>query len=90
MLAHRGYLRMDARWTYCRSGVIRLRGVDPQGSAGCLARRNTIYAQATKMTVVDTVSIAIFEASFLNRHFEDLDAGELSRELAYVRRDPPL
>jgi len=55
-----------------------------------LARRNTIYAQATKMTVVDTVSIAIFEASFLNRHFQDLDAGELSRELAYVHRDPPL
>jgi hypothetical protein len=67
-----------------------LGGVDPRGSAGCLARRNTIYPQATKMTVVKTVSIAIFEASFLNRHFQDLDTGELSRELAYVHRDAPL
>jgi hypothetical protein len=69
---------------------IRFRGVDPRGSAGCLARRNTIYPQATKMTVVKTVSIAIFEPSFLNRHFQDLDAGELPGELRYVHRDAPL
>jgi hypothetical protein len=55
-----------------------------------LARRNTIYPQATKMTVVNTVSIAIFEPSFLNRHFQDLDAGELPGELTYVHRDAPL
>ena len=69
---------------------IRFGGVDPRGSAGCLARRNTIYPQATKMTVVKTVSIAIFEPSFLNRHFQDLDAGQLPGELTYVHRDAPL
>jgi hypothetical protein len=67
-----------------------LGGVEPRGSAGCLARRNTIYPQATKMTVVKAVSIAIFEPSFLNRHFQDLDAGELPGELTYVHRDAPL
>jgi hypothetical protein len=67
-----------------------LGGVDPRGSAGCLARRNTIYPQATKMTVVKTVSTAIFEPSFLNRHFQDLDAGELPGELTYVHRDAAL
>jgi hypothetical protein len=67
-----------------------LGGVDPRGSTGCLARRNTIYPQATKMTVVKAVSIAIFEPSFLNRHFQDLDAGELPGELTYVHRDAPL
>jgi hypothetical protein len=67
-----------------------LGGVDPRGSAGCLARRNTIYPQATKMTVVKAVSIAIFRPSFLNRHFQDLDAGELPGELTYVHRDAPL
>ena len=60
------------------------------GPAGCLARRNTIYPQATKMTVVNTVSIAIFEPSCLNRHFQDLDAGELPGELTYLHRDAPL
>jgi hypothetical protein len=59
------------------------------GPAGCLERRNTIYPQATKMTVVKTVSIAIFEPSFLNRHFQDLDAGELS-ELTYLHWVAPL
>ena len=67
-----------------------LGGVDPRGSAGCLARRNTIYPQATKMTVVKTVSTAIFELSILSRHFQDLDAGELPRELTYVDRDAAL
>jgi hypothetical protein len=69
---------------------IRFGGVDPRGPAGCLARRDTIYPQATKMTVVKTVSIAIFEPSFLNRHFQDLDAGQLPGELTYVHRDAPL
>jgi hypothetical protein len=69
---------------------IRFGGVDPRGSAGCLARRNTIYPQATKMTVVKTVSIDILEPSFLNRHFQGLDAGKLPGELTYVHRDAPL
>ena len=70
---------------------IRFGGVDPRGSAGCLARRNTIYPQATKMTVVKTVSIAIFEPSFfLNWHFQNLDAGELPGELTHVHRRAPL
>jgi hypothetical protein len=55
-----------------------------------LARRNTIHPQATKMTVVKTVSTAIFEPSFLNRHFQDLDAGELPGELTPVHRDAAL
>jgi len=42
------------------------------------------------MTVVKTVSIAIFEPSFLNRHFQDLDAGELPGELTLVHRDASL
>ena len=67
-----------------------LGGVDPRGSAGCLARRNTICPQATKMTVVKTVSTAIFEPSFLNRHCQDLDAGELPGELTPVHRDAAL
>ena len=67
-----------------------LGGVDPRGSAGCLARRNTTYPRATKMTVVKTVSIAIFEPSLLNRHSRDLDAGELPGELTLVHRDAPL
>ena len=60
------------------------------GSAGCLARRNTIYPQATKMTVVKNVSIAIFELSLLNWHLQDLDAGELQGKLTLVHRDAPL
>ena len=67
-----------------------LGGVDPRGSAGCLARRNTIYPQATKMTVVNTVAIAILEPSFLNRHFQDLDAGKLPGELTPFHRDAAL
>jgi hypothetical protein len=89
MLAHPAYLRMDTRWTYCRSGVIRL-GRGSPGPAGCLARRSTFYPQATKMTVVKTVSTAIFEPSCLNRHFQDLDAGELPGELTLVHRDAAL
>ena len=46
-------------------------GRGSSGSAGCLARRNTIYPQATKMT-------------------QDLDAGELPRELTPVHRDAAL
>jgi hypothetical protein len=42
------------------------------------------------MTVVKTVSIAIFEPPFLNRHFQDLDAGELQGELTIVHRDASL
>ena len=75
--------------------VLSLRGLSARGRgspgpAGCLARRNTIYPQATKMTVVKTVSTAIFEPSFLNRHFQDLDAGELPGELTLVYRDAAL
>jgi hypothetical protein len=55
-----------------------------------LARRSTFYPQATKMTVVKTVSTALFEPSFLNRHFPDLDAGELPGELTPVHRDAAL
>jgi hypothetical protein len=55
-----------------------------------LARRNTIYPEATKMTDVKIVSIAIFEPSFLNRRFQDLDAGELPGELTLVHGDAPL
>jgi hypothetical protein len=55
-----------------------------------LARRSTFYPQATKMTVVKTVSTAIFEPSCLNRHFQDLDAGELPGELTLAHRDAPL
>ena len=72
-----------------RSGI-RFGAWIPRGSAGCLARRTILYPQATKMTVVKTVSIAIFEPSFLNRHFQDLDAGELPGELTYVHRDAAL
>ena len=67
-----------------------LGGVDPRGSAGCLARRNTIYPEATKMTDVKIVSIAIFEPSFLNWRFQDLDAGELPGELTLVHPYAPL
>ena len=49
-----------------------------------------IYPQATKMTVVKTVSIAIFEPSFFSRHFQDLDAGEFPGELTPFHRDAPL
>jgi len=42
------------------------------------------------MTVVNTVSTAIFEPSFLNRHSQDLGAGELPDELMLVHRDAPL
>jgi hypothetical protein len=55
-----------------------------------LARRNTIYPQASKMTVVKTASTAIFEPSFLNRHFPHLDAGELPGELTPFHRDAAL
>jgi hypothetical protein len=55
-----------------------------------MARRNTIYRQATKMTVVKTFSTAIFEPSFLNRHFQDLDAGELPGELKLIYGDAAL
>ena len=67
-----------------------LGGVDPRGSAGCLARRNTICPQATKMTVVKTVSTAIFEPSLSNGHFQDLDTGELPGELTPFHRDAAL
>jgi hypothetical protein len=80
---------MDTRWTYCRAGVSAW-GRGSPGPAGGLARRNTIHPQATKMTVVKTVSTAIFEPSFLNRHFQDLDAGELPGELTPVHRDAAL
>ena len=65
-------------------------GVDPRGAAGCLARRNTIYPRATKMTVAKAVSTAMFELTFLNRHFQDLDAGELPGELTPFHRDAAL
>ena len=67
-----------------------LGGVDPRGPAGCLARRSTFYPQATKMTVVKPVSTAIFEPSFLDRHFQDLNAGGLPGELTLVHRDTAL
>jgi hypothetical protein len=86
---HPAYLRIDTPWTYCRSGVIRLGAWIP-GVGGLFGAPYTIYPQATKMTVVKTVSTAIFEPSFLNRHFQDLDAGELPGELTYVHRDAAL
>jgi len=55
-----------------------------------LARRNTVYPQATKMTVVKPVSTAIFEPSFLDRYFLYLDAGELPGELTLIHRDTAL
>jgi hypothetical protein len=57
---------------------------------GCLARRNAIYPQATKMTVVKTVSTVISEPSCLNRRFQNLDADELLGELTLVHRDAAL
>ena len=48
------------------------------------------YPQAIKMTVVKTVSTAIFEPSFSNRHCQDLDASELPGELTLVHRDAAL
>jgi hypothetical protein len=55
-----------------------------------MVRRTTLYPQATKMTVVKTVSTATLEPSFLNWHFRDLDAGELPGELTPFYRDAPL
>jgi len=79
---------------WIRDGRIVAQGLAALGAwipgAGCLTRRNTIYPQATKMTVVKNVAIAIFEASFLNRHFQELDAGELPGELTYIDRVAPL
>lgn len=75
--------------------VLSLRGYPqgawiPGGAAGCLARRNTICPQATKMTVAKAVSTAMFELTFLNRHFQDLDAGELPGELTPFHREAAL
>ena len=74
--------------------VLSLRGyplghVDPW-VGGLFGAPRYHYPQATKMTVVNTVSIAIFEPSFLNRHLLDLKAGELPGELTYLHRDAPL
>jgi hypothetical protein len=89
MPPHPAYLRMDTRWTYCRAGVSAWGRGSPKPAA-CLARRNTIYPQATKMTVVKPVSTAIFEPSFLDRYFLYLDAGELPGELTLIHRDTAL
>jgi hypothetical protein len=57
--------------------------VDP-GPAARLARRNTIYPRATKMTVVKTVLTAIFEPFSLNWLFQNLDVGELPSKVTLV------
>jgi hypothetical protein len=54
------------------------------GPAARLARRNTVYPHATKMTVVKTVSTAIFEPFFLNWLFQNLDVGGLPGQMTLV------
>jgi hypothetical protein len=60
------------------------------GAGGLFGAPQYHYPQATMMTVVKTVSTAIFEPSLLDRHFQDLDAGELPGELTLVHRDATL
>jgi hypothetical protein len=69
---------------------IRFGGVDPRGRRPVWCAALHFNLQATKMTVVKTVSTAILEPSFLNRHFRDVDAGELPGELTLVYRDAAL
>jgi hypothetical protein len=60
------------------------------GAGGLFGAPQYLLSAGNQVTVVKTVSTAIFEPSCLNRHFQDLDAGELPGELTPVHRDAAL